>query len=49
VDIRREICRRPRVRPIDAARSILTFRTKQMAHRVLEMSGLLATTSGVVR
>jgi len=47
--MQREICRVRRVRPVDAARSILIFRTNQMADRVLEMFGLLATTSAVVR
>jgi len=47
--MQREICRVRRVRPVDAARSILILRAEQMADRVLEMTGLLATTSAVVR
>jgi len=44
-----EICRVRRVRPVDAARSILILRAEQMSDRVLEMSSLLATSSAGLR
>jgi hypothetical protein len=43
-DMQREICRWRRVWPVDQARSILSFRARQMSNRVLELSGLVGKT-----
>ncbi len=40
-DMQREVCRWRLVWPLDAARSILAFRTQQMSAHLLELSGLL--------
>jgi len=47
--MQREICRVRRVRPVDAAWSILILRAEQMSDRVLEMGRLHATTSAGLR
>lgn len=39
-NIQREICRWRRLWPLDAARSLMAFRARQMSDRVLELSGL---------
>jgi hypothetical protein len=43
VNIQREICRWRRFWPLEPARSLLTFRARQMSDRVLETSGLVLT------
>ena len=40
VNIQRELCRWRRIWPLEAARSLLAFRARQMSDRVLESSGL---------
>ncbi len=42
VNIQRELCRWPRVWPLETARSLFAFRAKQRLDRVLEFSGLAA-------
>ena len=43
VNVHRELCRWRRIWPLEAARSVLAFRSKQMSERVLELSGLPET------
>jgi hypothetical protein len=40
-DMQREICRWRRAWPMEALRSVLSFKTLQMSNRILELSGLL--------
>lgn len=42
-DMQRELCRWRGTWPVESARSLLAFRSEQMAARLLEMSGLLDT------
>jgi hypothetical protein len=43
-DMQREICRWPRIWPLEQARAILVFRARQMSNRILELSGLVEKT-----